>query len=135
MLVRDVMTEDPAFVEGSDPISVAIDLLNDLDVRHLPVVEGDEVIGILSDRDIRNYDLPLVSQTEEDAAEFEEILVSSVMSADSYIVGPEDDLSEVIQLMIDQKFGAIPVVDPIEGKLTGIVSYIDILRVCLDYID
>lgn len=135
MRVRDIMTEDPQYVEASDSIYHAIELLNELDVRHLPVVSGGEVIGMISDRDIRNYDLPLVTRASEEDEELKQILVSSVMTSDSYCLGPEEEIGEIIRLMIDQKFGAVPVVDPIDGDLVGIVSYIDVLRAFEEYLD
>ncbi len=43
-------------------------------------------------------------------------------------MGPDDEINDAIELMLEQDIGAIPVVDPAEGYLMGIVSYVDILR-------
>jgi acetoin utilization protein AcuB len=117
------MTENPHTLPVTGTVREASDLLAELDVRHLPIMEGSSLVGILSDRDLREtlgIDDPDERQSRLDQQ------VTTVMSADVISVDPEAELSEVIDLMIEQKLGAIPVVD--EGTVVGVVSYIDILR-------
>lgn len=130
MIVSDVMTPNPATVEVHRTIADALDILTELDVRHLPVVEGDRLVGLLSDRDLRTYALPArveFNNPQKAAARFEHA-VSELMTGDVMSVGPEDELTVLVRMMIDHKFGAVPVVDPVEGTLVGIVSYLDVLR-------
>ena len=53
------------------------------------------------------------------------------MSTEPLFINPDDDLKDAIEMLIEQKFGAIPVVDAAEG-LVGIVSYVDVLRLFLE---
>ena len=126
----DVMTEDPATISVRGTVGEAARLLQALDVRHLPVVDDDgALVGMLSDRDLGGLSFPeLIGeeylgsiQTALDAP------VSSVMSSDVVAVEVEDDVSLIIELMLDRKIGAVPVVDS-EDTLVGIVSYVDLLR-------
>jgi acetoin utilization protein AcuB len=92
------------------------------------------LVGVLSDRDLREFSQPYDMQFENltTSNEREATPVSDVMAGDVISANPEDDIGELIDTMIDQKVGAIPIVDPIEGNLVGIVSYIDILRAARD---
>lgn len=131
MRLEEIMTPNPERVRANDTLATAINKLFELDVRHLPVVNGnDELVGILSDRDLRSYALPgsIEYQGAADVSPGNSTAVSTVMQGDVISLGTDDDVSEAISLMIDQKIGAIPIVDPIEGGLVGIVSYIDVLR-------
>lgn len=132
MRAVDVMSKNPVHVSPTATVFTAINLLNNLDVRHLPIVENGELRGIISDRDLQ-----FLSATElEDAAlassrfDLSEKLlteVSLLMNPTVFFVGPESSLKEVIDIMLDQRVGAVPVVDP-DNRLVGIVSYMDILK-------
>jgi CBS domain-containing protein len=116
MKVRDVMTQGPASIRSTATVREAIDVLQSLNVRHLPIVDAHgELIGILSDRDLHG------SAVRPDS------LVSLVMSTLLFTVQPEADVRDVIDLMIAEKIGAVPVLDS-DGALVGIVSYVDLLR-------
>jgi acetoin utilization protein AcuB len=118
MTARELMTESPQVVDATATLQSALEKLHALDVRHLPVVDSDgALVGMLSDRDLRAsmFALPL------DAS------VSSIMTSDVIAVDEEADASEVIELMLDNKIGAVPVIDADE-TLVGIISYVDILR-------
>jgi CBS-domain-containing membrane protein len=126
----DVMTEDPATISVTATVGEAVRLLQALDVRHLPVVDDEgALVGMLSDRDLRGLSFPEMIgeeylgsiQTALDAP------VSSVMSSDVVAVEIEDDVAVIVELMLDRKIGAVPVVD-LDDTLVGIVSYVDLLR-------
>jgi acetoin utilization protein AcuB len=129
MIVQELMTAEPASVRLDTPISRAWEVLRDLDVRHLPVVNQDrELVGILSDRDLAVAPLPPL-ETEllgPDRHRLDQP-VSTIMSADVLAVEVEDDVTEAIDLMVENKVGAVPVVDP-ERHVVGIISYLDVLR-------
>ena len=133
--VSEIMTRNPEHIESSEPVQEAVNRLFELDVRHLPVVDGNgELVGVLSDRDLLEFSQPYEMQAANVApsSEREATPVSDLMSGDVIWAHPEDDVTEIIDLMIDQKIGAIPIVDPIEGNLVGILSYVDILREARD---
>jgi acetoin utilization protein AcuB len=138
MKVEDLMTAAPEKIDVTASVSEAFNRLFELDVRHLPVVdENDELIGMLSDRDLRSYSLPLMNNFEnaDTYNERGDAPVSDIMQGDVMSVDPAEEITEVIRLMIDHKIGALPVVDPIRGNLVGIISYIDILREAEDLFD
>ena len=59
-------------------------------------------------------------------------LNDSTANTDTISVGPESDLPELINIMLEQKIGAVPVVDELSDKLVGIVSYVDVLMAARD---
>ena len=127
MRVVDVMTTDPLTVTPTETIGQADELMNTNRIRQLPVVEGKELVGIVTDRDIRSF---LSGSLLEDPEAREKALntkVSEIMTTEPITVSPEDDLEEVVELLIEEKFGGIPVVDKSAG-LVGIVTYMDVLQ-------
>jgi len=131
MVVGDYMTKAPITVGEDTSMKEAVELLRQYHIRHLPVVQGHFLVGIVSDRDIRKASPSLLSGV--DMTEYEEVLgntpVSRVMTREPFTVTAETDLREAVQLLVDKKVGAIPVVD---GKdLVGIFSEIDALKVLL----
>jgi acetoin utilization protein AcuB len=134
MTAHEVMTENPATVSPQATIAEAWDLMRELDIRHLPVVDGEAVVGMLSDRDLGSLDVGRLL-TEEGAEAVRRHLarpVRQLMSTDVVAAEPETDVSELITLFLEQKVGAIPVVLPDTRRLMGIVSYIDVLRALQD---
>ena len=122
---RDLMTKDPISVEPSATVQDVMDLMMDKDIRHVPIVDGGELIGMISDRDLRQISWTAV--VEGGPARLT-VPVSSLMSGDPISVDQEANATELIDIMIDQKIGAVPVVDETENRLVGIVSYMDVLK-------
>ncbi|MDH3443747.1 MAG: CBS domain-containing protein [Deltaproteobacteria bacterium] len=131
MKVVDVMTADPITVTPSETIRQADGLMDEHNFRQLPVVKGRTLVGIITDRDIRSFLSGSLHTSREEWDKAMSTAVSNVMTQQPIAVEPDDDLTEVIEILITEKIGAIPVVDKIEG-LVGIVSYIDVLRCFLD---
>jgi acetoin utilization protein AcuB len=130
MLVQEVMTRRPYVASTRDSIRKVIEKLAEADVRHLPVLEDGSLVGIVSDRDLREV-VPSALDVVERPHESARILarpVSELMSTDVVAVTPEDDLVEAIDLMLEHRIGAVPVVDDGSAELIGIVSYVDALR-------
>jgi acetoin utilization protein AcuB len=131
MKIVDVMTKDPLTVTPTETIGQADELMNTNKIRQLPVVRGKDLVGIVTDRDIRSF---LSGSLLEGVAAREEALntkVREIMTTEPMSVSPDDDLQEAIELMIDEKIGGIPVVDEAEG-LVGIVTYVDVLHCFLN---
>lgn len=130
MIAAELMTENPRTIRATDPVSQAFEALQSMDIRHLPVVdEQNDLVGMLSDRDLG----PLL-RTFTEGVEAERLIVplssrrvADFMSADVVSVDADADLSEVIETMLEQRIGAVPVVDG-EGNVIGIISYVDVLR-------
>jgi CBS domain-containing protein len=131
MKVVDVMTKDPLTVSPSDIIRQADELMFENRFRQLPVVEGNQLVGIVTDRDIRSFlSGPLLSSPEARETAFN-TAVREIMTSAPMTLSPDDDVEEAVQLLIDEKIGGVPVVDETEG-LVGIVTYVDLLRYLLN---
>jgi acetoin utilization protein AcuB len=105
--------------------------LDENNFRQIPVVKGRELVGIITDRDIRSFLSGSLHSSPEDWDKAMSTQVSTVMTTQPMTVAPDDDLTDAIELLLTEKIGAIPVVDETEG-LVGILSYVDVLRCFLD---
>ena len=121
MVVQEIMTSDPVSVPLGASLEQVEGLLLELDVRHLPVVEDGQLKGIISDRDVAPYRW---SQEDSPAG----LTAAQLMSSDLITVAPEVELGEAIDIIIDQRIGALPVVEGESRQMVGIISYVDLLR-------
>ena len=131
MKIVDIMTKDPLTVTPAETIGQADDLMNTNRIRQLPVVKGKDLVGIVTDRDIRSFLSGSLLESPETRERALASAVQEIMTTDPITVSPDDDLQEAVELMIDEKIGGIPVVDEAEG-LVGIVTYVDVLRCFLN---
>lgn len=128
MDANDIMTHKPIVISPDTSAHEALEMMLDRDIRHLPVVEGGELIGMLSDRDIQAFVLPDLAGLEEDRSKrLSAIKVRNVMRTDVFSVTPDTELEEIIDIMVEQKVGAVPVVST-SNALVGIISYVDVLK-------
>jgi acetoin utilization protein AcuB len=128
LLVRDIMTADPISVPPETSIVDARRLMDETHIRHLLVTRAGELLGIVTDRDVR---LAMPSNaTSLSAWELNYLLnklpVAEVMTRTVITVGPARTAVEAARLLLDHKIGALPVVD--EGRRVGIVTETDLLR-------
>jgi CBS domain-containing protein len=137
MQARDVMTANPMTVPPHASVAEAWDLMRERAVRHLPVVDGGAVVGIVSDRDLAHFDMARLLTAEGAEALRRELgtPVVKVMNADVIAVNPEAELGEVVDLLVENRIGAVPVVRPESQELVGIVSYIDVLEALRDQLE
>jgi acetoin utilization protein AcuB len=131
MKVVDVMTEAPVTVTPSETIRQADGLMDENNFRQIPVVNGQELVGIITDRDIRSFLSGSLHSSTEDWDKAMNTNVSTVMTTQPITVAPDDDLAEAVEILLTEKIGAVPVVDEAAG-LVGILSYVDVLRCFLD---
>lgn len=137
MQVQDLMTEALITIKPTDTVQTALRLMEDQDVRHLPVLDGKKLVGMVSDRDLREYRLPVMEEIEnpEYADDLLETSVSELMNTDLVTLNPAEGIKTVIDVMLEYKVGALPVVDQHGDELRGIVSYVDVLRALRDTLD
>jgi CBS domain-containing protein len=113
--VSDVMSSDPVAVEPGTSIEEAAQKMKEADAGAVLVVDGDELKGIVTDRDIA---VDAVAEGEGDAK------VEDVMSSDPATLSPDDDIETAIEAMRDKKVRRLPVVE--DGKPVGVVSIGDL---------
>lgn len=135
MRARELMTENPTTVASDATTWDAVELLQSLEIRHLPVVDGDTLVGILSDRDLDGVRVPMDRAILDQEQVADRRPVSELMSGPPITTDPESSAREVAEQMLEHRVGAIPVVDPGSGDLLGIVSYVDVLRGLLSQIE
>jgi acetoin utilization protein AcuB len=121
LTVRDVMVTGPVTVRPHETARHAYRLMRDHRFRHLPVVEDGQLVGILSDRDLRPV---LLSPTLARAR------VGELMSENLTTVGPDALVEEAASLLVVKKIGCLPVVA--DGRLVGIVTETDLLGVLVE---
>jgi acetoin utilization protein AcuB len=131
MRVVDVMTKDPLIVTPSETIAQADELMAVNRIRQLPVVKTGELVGIITDRDIRSFLSGPFLSVPEAREKALHTPIAEVMTFDPLTLSPDDDLQEAVELLINEKIGGIPVVDEAEG-IVGIVTYVDVLRCFLN---
>ena len=129
--VSHIMTTDLVTVNVNTSLSDASRMFPKHNVRHLPVVSGDELIGMLSYTDIMrisfggNFD-----QDNADEAIFDMLSINQVMKSKVQTVSSHDSIREVAEILAKVEFHALPVVD--DGKLVGIVTTTDLIRFLLE---
>jgi CBS domain-containing protein len=118
-IVREVMTVDPTAVSRDVTVREAARLLVERDVGPLPVVDGDMLIGIVTDRD-------LVVRVLADDRDPACTTVGEIASTTVVTIDPEEELERARALMAEHHVRRLPVVE--EGRLVGILSHGDVER-------
>jgi len=130
--VADWITETVLAVDTYDSIAIARQLMAKHRVNQLPVLDKDQLVGLVTDRDIRDaYPTSMmIDQTKAIDSFAEKVTVEEVMTHDVLIVQPETPLTTAVGLLRKHRIGSLPVV---QGKnLVGILTRSDILDFVLD---
>ena len=116
--VSEVMTARPRVATPETPLSQVAELMESEDVGAVPIVDGDQLAGMVTDRDIV---IRVVAQGKDPRG----MPVREVTSRDVVSVTPDNDLSEALRLMAAHQVRRLPVVDQ-DNRLVGVVSQADI---------
>ncbi|HET7568857.1 MAG TPA: CBS domain-containing protein [Gaiellaceae bacterium] len=119
MTINEVMTHDPRTVEPETPVSEAARLMRDDDVGIVPVVEGDRLVGTVTDRDIA---VRVVAEGRTGITKVGEIASREIVTID-----PQQDVDEAMRLMAEHQVRRLPVCEE-DGRLVGIVAQADVAR-------
>jgi acetoin utilization protein AcuB len=126
--VGAVMTSFPYFVNSDDTLPKIERLMDDHNIRHVPVLKKRRVVGIVSERDLHHF-IKRSAPAEEKAR----IQAGDVMVADPYVVQFSAPLNEVVAEMAKRHVGSAIVVR--RGSLAGILSGIDVCRILAEYLE
>jgi CBS domain-containing protein len=127
--INEIMTKGVFTVTFDDTIKKADDIMRNEGVRHVPVVEDDKLIGLITERTLLIYSLKQLYDYDDEfgnvglnkISDFEEVMERNVRA-----IYPEDSVGKAIALMAKHKIDCLPVIDW-KNNLIGIVTSIDVL--------
>ena len=127
MKAKDIMVKEVATLDVEDELSLANDIMRLGRIRHLPVVEGEKVVGIISERDLFRSSLAqALGYGNKDTREVMKTLrIKDIMVKQVISISPDTDLKDAVALMVERKIGCLPVVQ--DHKLVGLITETDIL--------
>jgi len=115
--VKDAMTSNPCTIDADQTVAYAARMLKDENVGLAPVVEGNRLVGTLTDRDI-------VVRVVADGRDPQTVKVREVASSALVTVDPEQDLDEALRLMASHQVRRLPVVE--DGRVVGVLAQADL---------
>ncbi len=133
MIVDEIMSKKLTTVKKSDSLKMAQDLMLEKSIRHLPVLDGGELLGIITESDIRGAFIGNKAKTNSGQVEVlnpAKMKVSDFMTRDPMVVSPETHVEDAALIIYKHKIGALPVTR--DNHLVGIISVMDILGVFVD---
>ena len=129
--LKEIMVEDPIFLHADDPFSRVEESFRKHHIRHLPIVgDNRKLVGIITQRDLYRISTPRKDEEGNlvyDKETLDSYILKYVMTKDPAVLLPDNTVAEALLLIVDKKYGAIPIVDQ-HHVLCGIVTQIDILR-------
>jgi acetoin utilization protein AcuB len=124
LLVQDSMTQEVVTVAPETTAAEALALCRMNRIRHLPVLQGGRLVGVISDRDLRAATPALGDQARAEA--LHRLRIADEMARDVVTARPEDPIEDAAMAMYERKIGCLPVIDG--EDLVGIVTSSDVLR-------
>jgi CBS domain-containing protein len=126
--VRDIMQTGVITISAGDTLSTVEDIMTLGGVRHMPVVRGGVLVGVVSERDLLRASLSSLTgcASEERRAFLDVVEIARVMSSPPIVVPPDATIAQAARLMAENAIGCLPVVE--RGKLVGLVTETDVLR-------
>jgi acetoin utilization protein AcuB len=128
LTARDVMTAGPLTVTLETKLSKVVELMDEKHIQHFPVVDGDRLVGMLSESDLHDA-MPSVLTVEEPEARRRHLRVTQVghvVPKDPHTVGPDAPLAEVIRTMRTHRLGGIAVTEG-PRRVVGILTSGDLI--------
>jgi CBS domain-containing protein len=127
MKVKDIMVKEVASLDINDELSLANDIMRLGRIRHLPVVDGTRLVGIISERDLFRSSLAqaLGYGTKNTRDLMKTLRIKDVMVTGVITIPPDTDLCEATKIMMEEKIGCLPVVE--DNMMVGLITETDIL--------
>ena len=118
--IRELMTSNPCSIDADKSVSYAAKMMKQEDVGLAPIVEGDKLVGTVTDRDIA---IRVVAEGKDP----ESTTVREIASTQLVTIDPQQSLDEALRLMAQHQVRRLPVVEE-DGKLVGVVAQADVAR-------
>ncbi|MCZ2101206.1 MAG: CBS domain-containing protein [Chitinophagales bacterium] len=116
--VTTIMIKDLTTLHPDDKVGRAAEIFKSKRIHHLPIVEGGDLVGLITTHDLWNRHIP--------PSDFEKIDIKDIMSKKLIKLTPEDKIGTAAELFLDNRFHALPVVDG--SKIVGLITTFDVLR-------
>ncbi|MFB0767990.1 CBS domain-containing protein [Aeromonas salmonicida] len=132
MLIKDIMTTRVATVSMDDRLSVIKDIFEQARFRHLLVLEEDQLVGVISDRDLFRAISPYLDSEAEMSRDTETLnrRAHQIMSRQPVTIASHLSVRDGVKLMLKKGVSCLPVLE--NGALVGIISWKDLLRAALE---
>lgn len=126
--VRDIMQEKIVTISAGERLSTVEDIMTLGRVRHMPVVHGGKLVGVVSERDLLRASLScLTSFADDERRAFLHVVeISRVMSSPPVVIPPDAEVEEAALVMAERRIGCLPVLDG--DELVGLLTETDLLR-------
>lgn len=127
------MKTEVVTLRADEQLSVASDIMHLARIRHLPIVQGDQLVGIISQRDLYKASLSslLGYNYAENRDHLKRVVIKDVMAKRVITISPDAEIPEAARIMLAQKIGCLPVVEG--SHLVGMVTETDIIEHCLNH--
>ena len=122
--ISDVMSTNPCAIDADKPVAYAAQMMKQEDVGLAPIVEGNRLVGTLTDRDI-------VTRVIAEGKDPQSVTVREVASTKLVTIDPQQDMDEALRLMASNQVRRLPVVEE-DGRLVGVVAQADVAREAKD---
>jgi acetoin utilization protein AcuB len=131
MLVRDIMTTDLTTLREDEVLLDATLILARGGLRHIPILNGTKLVGIVTEKDVKHYTPSILSgiAPEEYNRLMETTPLSKIMRRNPTTIEPGKTVYEAAQILVDHRIGCLPVVE--NGELKGIITTTDMLNLLL----
>ena len=131
MLVRDFMTTDLTTLREDEALLDAVLIFARSGFRHLPILNGTQLVGLVTERDVKHYTPSILSGISPDEYNrlMESTPLSKIMTRNPATIEPNKTIYEAAQILYDRRIGCLPVVE--DGELRGIITTSDMLNLLL----
>ncbi len=132
--ISSIMSKNVHTVDINDKLDHVLEVIRKHGIRHVPVVEHQQLVGIISKTDINRltFSSLFTGQEGSDEAVFEMLTISQVMSHKPRVVRADESIREIAEILAVEEFHALPVVDSDDAtKLVGIVTTTDVIKYML----
>ncbi len=132
--VHEIVTRNVTTIQADSDLQEAVHLIRKHKIRHLPVLEGTKVVGIITSTDVNRLTFGGVFEDQDlsDEAVLNMLTIPQVMSSNPQTININDRLRKAAEILVDKKYHALVVEDG--GEVVGIVTTTDVIRFLLDHV-
>ena len=132
MLVRKKMKKDLITITKDERMTVARKVMKEKNIRHLPVVDGKKLIGLVTNMDIRKAEASPATSLEIRELHYllDKLTVGEIMTRNVITISPDISVEEATTLLHDNKIGCLPVVE--DGNLVGMLTEDDVMEILIE---